>query len=78
MLPIYRDVLLCNRQEEEDAEQDGNSEDEVEEEEEFYGGRTIWETEETLSPLSYATSAATKVMKMQEKQSPCRQVLRTT
>ncbi|XP_072846368.1 protein KIBRA isoform X2 [Pogona vitticeps] len=52
-----------NWQDEEDAEQDGNSEDEVEAEEEFYGGTTIWETEETLPSLPYAKSAAIKVDK---------------
>ncbi|KAJ7316266.1 hypothetical protein JRQ81_002428 [Phrynocephalus forsythii] len=52
-----------NWQDEEDAEQDGNSEEEVEEEEEFYGGRAVWETEETLASFPYAKSAAVKVDK---------------
>ncbi|XP_061472787.1 protein KIBRA [Rhineura floridana] len=59
-----RSSLLTNEnwQDEEDAEQDGNSESEVVEEE-FYGGRTIWETEEIASSLSQAESAAIKVDK---------------
>ncbi|KAH0629675.1 hypothetical protein JD844_011930 [Phrynosoma platyrhinos] len=60
-----RSTLLSgeNWQDEEDAEQDGNSENEAEEEEDFYRERTVWETEETPSSLSYTESAVIKMDK---------------
>ncbi|XP_066469996.1 protein KIBRA isoform X2 [Tiliqua scincoides] len=60
-----RSTLLIgeNWQDEEDAEEDGSSENEVEEEDEYYGGKTVWETEETPSSLPQAESAAVKVDK---------------
>ncbi|XP_042307856.1 protein KIBRA isoform X3 [Sceloporus undulatus] len=67
-----RSTLLSdeNWQDEEDAKQDGNSENEAEEEEDFYGERTVWETEETPSSLSYAETAGIKVDKETNTENP--------